>query len=53
VAEGKSVQLIGFGRAQPACTGRNPQTGAAVQIAAAKTVKFMAGKALKYTVNGA
>ncbi|MBT5829044.1 MAG: DNA-binding protein HU, partial [Candidatus Latescibacteria bacterium] len=27
--------------------GRNPQTGATIQIAASKTAKFKAGKALK------
>jgi DNA-binding protein HU-beta len=55
VAEGKPVQLIGFGSfstgARAARTGRNPQTGETVQIAAAKTVKFTAGKAFKDAVN--
>lgn len=32
-------------------TGRNPQTGEAIQIAAAKTVKFKATKAIKDTLN--
>jgi DNA-binding protein HU-beta len=31
--------------------GRNPSTGAEIQIAAAKTVKFTAGKAFKDAVN--
>ena len=53
--EGDAVQLVGFGtfkvnhRAER--TGRNPQTGEAVEIAAAKTVKFSAGKAFKDAVN--
>ncbi|SAL87818.1 histone family protein DNA-binding protein [Caballeronia arvi] len=57
VAEGNPVQLIGFGNfctgARAARTGRNPRTGETVQIAAAKTVKFTAGKAFKDAVNGA
>jgi len=40
-------------RARAARTGRNPRTGETVQIAAAKTVKFTAGKAFKDAVNGA
>jgi DNA-binding protein HU-beta len=57
VAEGDSVQLIGFGSfgsgERAARTGRNPQTGATIEIAAAKTVKFTAGKAFKDAVNQA
>jgi DNA-binding protein HU-beta len=57
VAAGHAVQLIGFGSfgrgERAARTGRNPQTGAAVEIAAAKTVKFTAGKAFKDAVNAA
>lgn len=55
VANGETVQLVGFGtfasgkRAER--TGRNPRTGEAIKIAAAKTVKFTAGKAFKDTVN--
>jgi DNA-binding protein HU-alpha len=45
------VQLIGFGtfkvNHRAARTGRNPQTGAEIQIAAAKVPAFVAGKALK------
>ena len=52
---GDSVSLVGFGsfnvKDRPARTGRNPQTGAAIQIAAAKVPSFKAGKALKDTVN--
>ncbi|SAK56764.1 histone family protein DNA-binding protein [Caballeronia hypogeia] len=57
VAEGDAVQLIGFGSfgtgERSARTGRNPQTGEAIEIAAAKTVKFTAGKAFKDAVNQA
>lgn len=52
---GDSVSLVGFGaftvKARPARTGRNPQTGASIQIAAAKVPGFKAGKALKDSVN--
>jgi DNA-binding protein HU-beta len=55
VVEGDPVQLIGFGSfsmgARAARSGRNPKTGEALQIAAAKTVKFTAGKAFKDAVN--
>lgn len=53
--KGETVNLIGFGtfevRDRKARTGRNPQTGATIQIAAAKTPAFKAGKALKDAVN--
>jgi len=53
--KGESVNLIGFGtfevRDRAARTGRNPQTGATIQIAAAKAPAFKAGKALKDAVN--
>lgn len=52
---GDSVVLVGFGtfsvRDRKARTGRNPQTGQAIQIAAAKVPAFKAGKALKDAVN--
>ncbi len=52
---GDSVTLIGFGTfsigERSARTGRNPQTGAEIQIPASKSVKFKAGKALKDAVN--
>ncbi|MGF6767622.1 DNA-binding protein HU-beta [Paraburkholderia sp. GAS199] len=55
VTQGDTVQLIGFGAfstgARAARTGRNPSTGAEIQIPAAKTVKFTAGKAFKDAVN--
>lgn len=49
------VALVGFGsfvvRERAARSGRNPQTGAAIQIKAAKVPAFKAGKALKDAVN--
>ena len=52
---GDSVTLVGFGtfsvRERAARTGRNPQTGAAIQIAASTLPVFKAGKALKDAVN--
>ncbi|CAH0532927.1 DNA-binding protein HU-beta [Vibrio stylophorae] len=52
---GDQVALVGFGtfsvRERAARTGRNPQTGAEIQIAAAKVPGFKAGKALKDAVN--
>ncbi len=52
---GDVVQLVGFGSfslgQRAARTGRNPSTGAEIQIAAARTVKFTAGKAFKDAVN--
>jgi DNA-binding protein HU-beta len=53
---GDQVTLIGFGtfsvKDRAARTGRNPQTGAEIQIKAAKVPSFKAGKALKDSVNG-
>ena len=55
VVAGNAVQSIGFGTfgsgERAACPGRNLRTGVAIKIAAAKTVKFTAGKALKDAVN--
>lgn len=55
LGNGESIQLIGFGTfsvtERSARTGRNPQTGKEIQIAAKKVVKFKAGKALDETVN--
>ena len=52
---GNDVSLIGFGsfavKDRPARTGRNPSTGAEIQIAACKAVGFKAGKPLKEAVN--
>ena len=51
---GNSIQLIGFGTFsisnRAARSGRNPQTGATIQIAAKKVAKFKAGKALADSV---
>ena len=45
------VQLVGFGtfenKARAAREGKNPQTGAKIQIAACKVPAFKAGKAFK------
>jgi DNA-binding protein HU-beta len=55
VTDGDAVQLIGFGSfsmgARSARVGRNPATGAEIQIPAAKTVKFTVGKAFKDAMN--
>lgn len=52
--KGDKVVLVGFGTfsvsRRKARTGRNPQTGAAIKIAARKVPKFSAGKALKDAV---
>ena len=52
--KGEMVSLIGFGtfsvKERAARTGRNPQTGATIEIAASKTPGFKAGKALKDAV---
>ena len=52
---GDKVQLVGFGTfevaSRAARTGKNPQTGKAIEIAACKAPKFKAGKALKDIVN--
>jgi DNA-binding protein HU-beta len=52
---GDQVTLIGFGtfsvKDRAARAGRNPQTGAEIQIAAAKIPSFKAGKGLKDSVN--
>ena len=49
------VTLVGFGTfyvgKRAARSGRNPRTGAAIKIKAAKVPKFRAGKALKDTLN--
>lgn len=52
---GGPVSLVGFGtfavKHRAARTGRNPQTGAEIQISAANVPSFKAGKALKDAVN--
>jgi len=53
--KGGMVTLVGFGTfyvgKRAARSGRNPRTGAAIRIKAAKVPKFRAGKALKDAVN--
>ena len=53
--KGGMVTLVGFGTfyvgKRAARSGRNPRTGAAIKIKAAKVPKFRAGKALKDAVN--
>lgn len=53
--KGEQVTLVGFGtflvREREARTGRNPQTGAEIKIAASKLPSFKAGKGLKDAVN--
>ncbi|GGA75701.1 DNA-binding protein HU-beta [Neiella sp. HB171785] len=52
---GDQVALVGFGtftvRERAARSGRNPQTGETIEIAAAKVPAFKPGKALKDAVN--
>jgi DNA-binding protein HU-beta len=52
---GEKVSLVGFGTfsvgQRAARTGQNPQTGAKINIPAAKVPKFKAGKALKDSIN--
>lgn len=52
--KGDRVSLIGFGTfsvsKRKARTGRNPQTGKAIKIAARKVAKFKAGSALSKAV---
>jgi len=54
-AAGEEVNLPGFGKFKtkdaPAREGRNPSTGAVVQIAASKKVTFQPAKALKDKLN--
>ncbi len=53
--KGDKVTLIGFGTfsvsKRAARTGRNPQTGKTIQIAAKQVIKFKAGKSLVDSVN--
>ena len=52
---GDKVALVGFGTFEvserAARTGKNPATGATIQIPASKAPKFKAGKALKDSLN--
>ena len=53
--KGMEVRLVGFGTfhvtRRKAGEGRNPQTGATIQIPASNQPKFKAGKALKDAIN--
>ncbi len=55
LSKGDNVQLIGFGNFsvanRSARQGRNPRTGAPIQIAASRQPKFKAGRALIDAVN--
>lgn len=55
LVKGNEIALIGFANFKvaqtEARTGRNPSTGAAIEIPAKKVVKMAAGKALKDAVN--
>ncbi|NOX24792.1 MAG: HU family DNA-binding protein [Deltaproteobacteria bacterium] len=55
LAKGDSVTLVGFGTfsvaKRSARTGRNPQTGKAIKIAAKNVAKFKAGSRLADAVN--
>ncbi|MBF0622141.1 MAG: HU family DNA-binding protein [Magnetococcales bacterium] len=55
LSSGDSVSLVGFGTfsvsQRAARTGRNPKTGAEMQIPASTVPKFKAGKKLKDAVN--
>lgn len=52
--KGNAVTMVGFGtfdvKKRKARTGRNPQTGKAIKIAAKKVPVFKAGKGLKDAV---
>jgi DNA-binding protein HU-beta len=53
--KGDNISLVGFGSftviQKAARTGKNPQTGKPIQIAAKKAVKFRPGKELADSVN--
>ncbi len=55
-AKGDEISLNGFGKFKvketPAREGRNPSTGATIQIAAARKLSFAAAKAIKDKLNG-
>ena len=55
LVKGEKLQLMGFGtfeiRERPARQGKNPRTGEAVTIPAARVPVFKAGKALRDAVN--
>lgn len=55
-AKGEEIALAGFGKFKvkdsPAREGRNPSSGATIQIAASKKLTFTAAKAIKDRLNG-
>lgn len=55
LAKDESVSLMGFGtfevQERPARIGRNPATGAEIQIAASKSPRFKAGKMFKIAIS--
>jgi len=55
VKKGEEVSVFGFGKFAPkanaARTGRNPQTGASIKIAASKSVRFAPAQAFKTALN--
>ncbi len=55
VCEGKRITLVGFGSFEPrkrdARIGRNPQTGAEIQVPAKTVPGFVAGKKFKDMFN--
>jgi DNA-binding protein HU-beta len=55
LSKGQDVRLTGFGTftttRRKATTGRNPRTGATIQIPASTQPKFRAGKSLREAVN--
>lgn len=56
LAKGETVNFRDFGRfyitERPARMGRNPKTGASMEVEARKITKFAAGEPLKDAVNG-
>ena len=55
LVKGEKIALVGFGtfetNKRAARTGKNPQTGAEIKIAASTVPSFKAGKGLKDAVN--
>jgi nucleoid DNA-binding protein len=55
LARGEQVSLIGFGsfklQDRAARTARHPQTGAAINVAASRAVRFRAGQSLRHAVS--
>lgn len=55
LAEGQEISILGFGKFsvshRAATTGKNPQTGEPIKIAARNQAKFKPGKGLKDAIN--